>query len=524
MYTYLIADDETLIRQGTIKKLDPISDQIKCIGEASNGMECLEKAENLNPDIFLIDMQMPVMDGVELLPKIHEKYPGKPIIVISGYKNFDYIKEALSSQAIDYILKPFSREQIQDVVKNAIAKIEQAVGTEKQLEASQSEKENANLKYDYQLIQNLIHGQSIKDTSLASVTLQEKLQNRSFILITLYKSNGLSENTVNGILRDNLLEESSFYISDSIASTMGFLFLLFTNASQDYQHRLCEHTMQMILRESDISKGNLVFGVSSASSTIADIHRLYLETADALNLQLISKSDRHIYYCNESSSVKDLHWYKTDELLFRLEAGAPDEVARLTNELFAWYHTITNCTLLDIKYHCAQISSQVSNIIRSYVGQRSNLDGKSVAIQNIVSSLFTESEICSYYRQYFSNVADMIRPKSAYLEGDTIDQIKLYISRNYMKNLTMEFISSLFYLNRSYCSHMFKQKTGQNFVDYLNKIRIDKSKELLKNPERKMYQVAKAVGYDNIKYYYRVFRKYSGMTPAEYQSKNSTPC
>ena len=70
---------------------------------------------------------------------------------------------------------------------------------------------------------------------------------------------------------------------------------------------------------------------------------------------------------------------------------------------------------------------------------------------------------------------------------------------------------------------MFKQKTGQNFVDYLNEIRINKSKELLKNPERKMYQVAKAVGYDNIKYYYRVFRKYSGMTPSEYQSKNSTP-
>ena len=74
-----------------------------------------------------------------------------------------------------------------------------------------------------------------------------------------------------------------------------------------------------------------------------------------------------------------------------------------------------------------------------------------------------------------------------------------------------------FYLNRSYLSTLFKQKTGMKFIDYLNEVRIEKSKELLKDSNRKMYQISKAVGYDNPKYFFRIFKKKTGMTPEQYR-------
>jgi two-component system, response regulator YesN len=83
----------------------------------------------------------------------------------------------------------------------------------------------------------------------------------------------------------------------------------------------------------------------------------------------------------------------------------------------------------------------------------------------------------------------------------------------------LEYLASLFYVNRSYLSHLFKSKLGKNYVDYLNEVRITKAKELLTSSKRSLCQIAKAVGYDNAKYFFRVFKKITGVTPEQYRKK-----
>lgn len=94
------------------------------------------------------------------------------------------------------------------------------------------------------------------------------------------------------------------------------------------------------------------------------------------------------------------------------------------------------------------------------------------------------------------------------------------MQRNYRKALTQEFVASLFYLNRSYLSSLFKARTGEKFVDYLNDIRIIKAQELLSGSNQKMYQISHAVGYDNVKYFFRIFKKKTGMTPEEFRERS----
>ena len=96
MYTYIVIDDESLIRKGTIKKLQPMEDLISCIGEADNGKAGIELIQEVHPDFVILDMQMPIMGGKELLPYLAENYPEMPLIVISGYRDFDYVKQAIS--------------------------------------------------------------------------------------------------------------------------------------------------------------------------------------------------------------------------------------------------------------------------------------------------------------------------------------------------------------------------------------------------------------------------------------------
>ena len=126
MYTYVVIDDEPLIRRGILKKLENYPG-IQCVAQASNGKAALELIEEKDPDFVITDMKMPIMDGTQLLPVLSTQYPEKYIIVISGYKDFDYAKEALRAKTLDYIVKPFSREALCSAVDKAVELLQKVI-------------------------------------------------------------------------------------------------------------------------------------------------------------------------------------------------------------------------------------------------------------------------------------------------------------------------------------------------------------------------------------------------------------
>mgnify|MGYP005810250707 FL=1 len=196
-----------------------------------------------------------------------------------------------------------------------------------------------------------------------------------------------------------------------------------------------------------------------------------------------------------------------------------EETSALTREFFNYCASIPGCTLADVKYQCYLLSDQCRKILDEYMHTPDSLKS-SASMQNVVNHIFSLNDLMDYYRQFFVNLAKMIRPNSVYAIDDVIKKIQIYVERNYQKNLSQEFLSSLFYINRSYLSTLFKERTGQKFVDYLNQVRIERSKELLTETDRKMYQIARAVGYDNVKYFFRIFKKKEKMTPEEYRNVN----
>ena len=124
MYQFLIADDEILIRKGTLKKIEKLDLAIQCAFEAGNGKEALTYLEANPVDFVITDMDMPEYDGVQFLDYLKKHFPEMPIIVISGYQNFSYLQKAIQANAINYILKPFSREDIQKSLLDVIAILE----------------------------------------------------------------------------------------------------------------------------------------------------------------------------------------------------------------------------------------------------------------------------------------------------------------------------------------------------------------------------------------------------------------
>ena len=187
--------------------------------------------------------------------------------------------------------------------------------------------------------------------------------------------------------------------------------------------------------------------------------------------------------------------------------------------LCCYQHLVFLLGFLYKKYYCYYLSSKCRDILSYYLKQDNTK--ASASMQNMISYIFTLDDLKEYHRQFFLNITELLKKESIYALEDPIEKIQIYIQHNYQKNLTQDFIASLFYLNRSYLSTLFKQKTGMKFIDYLNNIRIEKSKEMLVESDKKMYQISKAVGYDNPKYFFRIFKKKTGLTPDQYRANNS---
>jgi two-component system response regulator YesN len=257
-----------------------------------------------------------------------------------------------------------------------------------------------------------------------------------------------------------------------------------------------------------------LIGISQIHRNLEELNEAFRECSNALDQKKVKESENGAIWYQNSLQPRTLSWPGEDEFLFRIETGMKEEVQKLCDELFDWMSEIPGCTLGDVKYYCYLLSDQCRQLLNEYLKMEKK--GSVSSMQNAVIRIFRLEDLKAYDQQFFLNIAELLKTENIYAGNDVIEKVKLYIQHNYQKELTQDFIASLFFLNRSYLSTLFKQRTGVKFIDYLNEVRIEKSREALKNSSRKMYQIAKSVGYDNAKYFFRVFKKKVGMIPEEF--------
>jgi two-component system response regulator YesN len=522
VYTYIIVDDENLTRKGTMKKLSPLSEKVQCIGEAANGQDALELVKKLNPDIIITDMNMPVLDGTHLLPQLTQLYPNKQIIVISGYKDFEYTKQAIMAKAVNYILKPFGRVEIQRTVQRALQAIDSQSALQKEMLLSEEESEQARYESDIRLLKNVILGYDTISTKITSKKLRVVNETHGLILISLYCPDSIDETVIHHFLQENGFGDLAFYLPHMRCTHMGFLVLFLPKRSAVSPEDLCKQVIQNLMERFEERKKDVSFGISRSHSDLLQLHIAFKETVTALNTKKLTEKNRFFFYSEKPEKFKEINWAKSDELLFRIEAGMTQKVNEMVDNLFTYLELIPDCTLADVKYYCFQLSDQIK-VMMSYYLNRAKVFTASTSMQNVFNNMFNLQEIKEYYLHLFINITEMLQEKSIYATDDVVKKMQIYVQRNYKNNITIDYISSLFYLNRSYCSHLFREKTGEKFVDFLNAVRIKEAKQLLSNTDKKMYQIAKSVGYDNAKYFFRVFNKLEKKTPEQYRKEHRNP-
>jgi len=240
MYTYIVIDDEPLIRRGTVKKLENYPD-VTCVAQASNGKSALELIEEKNPDFIITDMKMPIMDGTQLLPVLSTQYPEKYIIVISGYKDFDYAKEALRANTLDYIVKPFSQETLWNAVDKAVRLLKNQKSLHEKLTLDEQEKESLKYEYDRQILRNALFGEGKEMPVFSSRKMCRLKEDHRFAVMTVTLSGKTREKALTEFLTMREVEAETILLARDNIENLYFLLLFFPREKEVKEEEILQN-------------------------------------------------------------------------------------------------------------------------------------------------------------------------------------------------------------------------------------------------------------------------------------------
>lgn len=477
MYQFLIADDEILIRKGTLKKIEKLDLPIHCAFEAGNGKEALTYLETNPVDFVITDMDMPEFDGVQFLDYLKKQFPEMPIIVISGHQNFSYLQKAIQANAINYILKPFSREDIQKSLLDVIAI----------LDNKKSQKSNEN-----EVIISTIIGHQ---TELGMKALQKMIPvpNQYYLVLS--------------VCRD---PEDSLELLDQSA--------IFSEPIPKYaQTRFSLIEKSKISRLIDSLPESVLLGISSPVMDAAAIGSYYQNCIDALNSRK-SDSQPALFYYDSTIRNEKYIFAHVAELMYYLETGKENVLKEKLRGYFETAFFNEDATLFDLKDIGLSLIEKSKQFLDDYYRMQSNYTYPEIH-QEVMERLFTFMDISNYFLDFLGNIAKSMSYEHLYSSQDIIVNVKEYLDIHYADPITLDFLSDIFYINSSYLSTLFKEKTGMKYVDYLNGLRIDAAKTLLQTTDRRAATISRMVGYDNEKYFYRVFKKFTDLTPEQYRKQ-----
>lgn len=442
MMKILLAEDEKYDRE-TVKHIinENFSEKLQ-VFEARNGREAIELSESIRPDIVIMDIKMPGIDGIQALKEITASLPNLYSIILTAYDYFDFAKEAVKINVKEYLLKPFTKEEIIEKISAAI----EFVKKEQNKRRSQIE--------DKEKIYTLL---PVLESQLSDLIINDKLSGVDYgMYLRCLDMNFTNSYAMVISIKDKYAYENlSRNEKDQIKMRVG-------NYIKEYINRKYKCIGNYMFYE------ELSYFIQIENEDTEDFKNLEIDLAFNLRREIKKRFN------------------------ISIRAGL-GEIYNSVEQIVESYRQATKCLVYN---------SDNVNIIHINDIDESMLQDKTVSENNITEGKDNKNKSVNKIKlKLFEDVKD-------------------FIKENITTELEQEKVAGNFGLSVYYFSRTFKEVTGINFSDYINKCRIDIAKELLSNGEMNVKEVCFKVGYNDPNYFSKVFKKYEGISPANYKIIN----
>lgn len=532
-YKITIVDDEIWTRENLKLLINSCGLGIDCIDLADNGEDALQKINNNCPDILITDINMPFMNGIELIKKIKIAHPDIIIFVLSGYSDFDYVREALLEGAIDYILKPISQTNLESVLAKAIRIIDGKIQKSFEIQESKEKLQMASSIFFDKEMSELIGGEGRRNIqSVINVRLSEIELNFAKFNMILIKTD-----SINNMIKKLSLTDSntiSFQIKNKISDVIDDNYSVVFNNTYvpnefiaivtDKDNNEIDKISDMIIKElQQYTKNYISIAISSIHFSFDNIREAYNETLIAMMMRKF-KAGNYKMDASKASQVpvvKYLTAEQENQIIHAVQNNNKKILRSIINDQISLPDIYKkDMTFLEVKQTIDKIAWLIVNYSMRHKTPSDILEIETLLeMLNLSAEKFELPEVCSILDQIIDGA---LKDNDLYSLNEniknTVNAIRKYIFENYFQDLSLTSLSKQFLVDRSYLSKAFKHETGENLMLYIAKMRIDKAKELIADGSATLTEISSLVGYDDYAYFNRVFRKITGKSPRDYKN------
>ena len=539
-----LCEDEFIIRQAIKKTIHWEREGYELAGEAGDGETAFPLISETKPDILITDIRMPFMDGLELSRLVRRSFPKMKIVILSGYDDFSYAKEAISIGVTDYLLKPITEKKLLE----SLGKVRQQLLEEQdheRLRAVYEREQEEKRQFERQaVLREVMNGHF----TVADAVAKGKAVGMDLLSpwygVTLFQFRSADEkrdqsayDETNTSIHDRIVKVMDGfdrgYMYEQIGDIQSFLVMGSTEAETlDTEKKLAEQLMGLL---GDHPHHICFAAVGLPVSRIRELGDAYQRASRVFSRRFLCTESR-LFLETEAGEAAPAETQKTAQgetidigtldigrldhhvMVSFFSTGTTEDIESFTNEYFDSIGEINMASRMLRQYVVMDVIFCATSFLESIGLTKEEVQERFNAFQKDMISGSPE-QAKEFLNRVFREVIAQRTRKSEQKYTDMIAAAKDYIRSNYAnENISLKSTAANFGFSPNHFSGIFSQETGQTFIEYLTNVRMERAKELLRSTPMKTSEIGFEVGYHDPHYFSYIFKKTQNMTPKEYRN------
>lgn len=536
MVQLLIVDDEVHVVERFCSTINWKAVGVEQVHKAYSGPEALSLLEQFSIDIVLTDIQMPGMNGLELIAEIRRHWHKTKCILLSGYSDFNYAKEAIHHQTEDYLLKPVKEKDLLSTIRRVIDKLHAEWE-----EVVSRQRLNYTLKENLPLLRGNLLNDLLLGRKMAEEVLHDKMQMLGFpgcvghsfemMMIRLedFPYDDVGSLSLIEYALGNIVEElfGDRYFSWNTKDAHEYLVFVMISKEKDRKEETVWFERTASLLQSTVKtylKGKISILVSGEGWFPQDLRHLYDQSVSSFRKRIGSAQELFLRLGEQQQQMETevpllYSLYEPPTLIHLLEAARWESIEEKLNAAFE-----------EVERKCAESPEHLMEVYfsiassYSYIAHKNGrpislLIGEDCDRMTYGMPFRSMKELKHWAFKGLGRIREDMDQETKDSRASLINEIHHFIEHNIFKEVSLYTISTHVGLHPAYVSKIYKLMTGENLSDYVNRMRMEKAKYMLKSGADKIYEIAAQLGYQRPHSFNHAFKKSFGITPQEFRDQ-----